>query len=437
MSWKTDEMECSDNESDCDFEVIRLDPRVLYESDDSSENEQVINLSPVKQEKQPEVVTNFSVDVEEKNVVEEPKPVEKTEIPKAASVVHKIEEASCDSIADENSNDSMSSPKKVRKKLNYQEYKMRRANEPDKPLFDVPRKIAAFELCDVPASLPLLLLPTDPAWIASNKKSLAQESENISSWSSASYNPAVYEEITIVSMGCNTEISIPPLEDSENMADQPASKFLTSIVNNLNRNNVESLLNSSTSLFSSIQAVVQGKCVSTKTESDLQAEDTKDTNEHGEDKIIMHLRKDRLRPLRCTIGTQTNNVSLFPPLLLTPCLVNSNRARKVRSYRRKISRSRSRSRSFSPSMDYDRVRYTNNNNRYSRSQHSTHSSSMNSSESSSSSSSDSDSDDSSCTSSSDSLKRFNDKQNFRFYNNRHQSNQGYTKYQGKFNSRDY
>jgi hypothetical protein len=339
----------------------------------------------------------------------------------------KDSETSCDSIIanDENSMNSNDSVKKVRKKLNLAEYKMRRANEPEKPLFDVPRKIAAYELCDVPSSLPLLLLPTDPAWIASNEKALAQESEKYAKPTSVAYNPEMFEEITIVSIGCNTEITIPPYDEADE--NKPAAHFLTNIVNNLDKSNVESLLNSSTSLFSSIQAVVQGKIMSTEIESEQSQGDSKESNEHGEDKIIMHLRKDRLRPFKCSVGLQTDNISLFPPLLLTPVL-SSNRTRKARTYRR-ARLSRSRSRSSSPSMDFERVRY---NNRYSKSQHSTHSSSMNSSDSSDSESDCDSSSDSSARSSSDSLKRFNNRQNFRFYN-RNQRDQGYN-YKGERSS---
>jgi hypothetical protein len=173
------------------------------------------------------------------------------------------------------------------------------------------------------------------------------------------------------------------------------------IVNNLNKNNNDcnALLNSSTSLFSSIQAVVQGKC------EQMPEEATTNSSEHGEDKTIMHLRKDRLRPFKCSIAIQTDSQPLFPPLIL-PAKFN-------------------RSRSFSPSMDYDhRIKC---NGRYSRSQHSTHSSSMTGS-SGSESSEESESDDSSYSEDSDSLKRFNDRQNFRFYN-RNQSSQGF-KYPG-------
>lgn len=302
---------------------------------------------------------------------------------------------------------------------------MRRANElPQKPLFDLPKRIAAYELCAAPESLPLLVLPTDPNWTLHKLSDLKREPTNQSK-TTLSYNPDHYEEIVLVSIGCNTEITIPPIEDENDSNDAiPANKFLTNIVNNLNKDNVETLLKSTT-LFSSIQAVVQGKCAATETDFEQICDIKTDSSEHGEDKTIMHLRKDRLRPFKCSVALQTDSASIFPPLLLSPSLI-FNRIRNARSYRRKISRTRSRSRSFSPSDDeYSRVKYHNNSNKHSRSQHSTHSSSMNSS---SESDSDSSGSSSSRSSSSDSLKRFNERQNFTFYNRN--QNQGYN-YQGE------
>lgn len=426
MSLETYQMEDNaESDYDMDYEVIVVNPNILYESDD--DDSEVEDLSQKE---------NITVDVQtESTIIED---ICKQEVNqevelKAEITLGKVDEVSCDSIVtptmDEdssmNSNDMITSPKKVRKKLNLQEYKLRRANEiPQKPLFDVPRRIAAYELCDAPASLPLLVLPNDPNWTL-NRQNFVKTEPVKKSLTTVAYNPDHYEEIISVSMGCNTEVTIPPTDDDEQ---KPASMFLKNIVNNLNRDNMESLLNSSTSLFSSIQAVVQKKCVSTGTETEQVGEPETDLNGNGENKTIMHLRKDRLRPLKSTIGLQTDNISLFPPLLLSPSLI-FNRIRNARNYRRKVSRSRSRSRSFSPSdSESDHLRY-HNNNRCSRSQHSTHTSSVNSSES----CSDSESDSSNDSSSADSLKRFNERQNFKFYN-RNQSNQGYKAYKGELDN---
>lgn len=402
------------NESEDEFEVITINPNVNYESEDEAMEDLSHNscvVVPDNKIQEPEHICNQEVEVKE---------------------LAKVDQASCDNLGvtmdDDNSMSSNDSVKKVRKKLNLAEYKKRRANEKveNKPLFDVPRKIAAFELCDVPASLPLLILPTDPNW--SQQMKIKNEPIELVRPSKTVFNPDVYEEIIMVSNGCNTDITIPPFDESEDTNDKkPGSKFLKNIVNNLKKDNVDNILNSSTSLFSSIQAVVQGKCVSTETNTEPRSTQSVDTNEQGEDKIIMHLRKDRLKPFKCSVGLQTEDMSLFPPLLLSPSLV-FNRIRNSRNYRRKTSRSRSRSRSYSPSMDYDRVRY-HNSSRYSKSQHSTHSSSMNSSDSSDSDSDSDASDYSSSRSSSDSLKRFNDRQNFRFYNRN--QNQGYQNFKGK------
>lgn len=404
----------NDEEEDCEFEVITINPNQNYESDE----EPMEDLSHTESSEKVEIPKEEQIcPIREVNL-------------KVVEAEDKTEET-CDNIEaiveDDNSMNSNDSMKKVRKKLNLQEYKMRRANEKPQPLFDLPRKIAAFELCDVPASLPNLVLPTDPKWISSNHKEIKKESTMLATSSRPLFNPAVYEEIIMVSNGCNTEITISPNDESDENQ-QSGSKFLKNIVNNLKKENIENVLNSSTSLFSSIQAVVQKRCASTETKSENTCDTSTESNNQGEDKVIMHLRKDRLRPFKCSVGLQTEDMTLFPPLLLSPSLV-FNRIRNSRSYRRKNSRSRSRSRSFSPSMKYKRVRY--HSGRYSRSQHSTHSSSMNSSDSSSSSESDSDSSDySSSQSSSESLQHFNDRENFRFYNRNQNETQGFT-YQGK------
>jgi len=401
-------------ESDWEFELITVDPNICYESESDEELSQNDNQLQLKLS------------------VSEEKPEERNEIKSEAEISSNKLETSCDtSIVTPMDEDSMSSSdmRKVRRKLNLQEYKMRRANEtpPQKPLFDVPRKIAAFELCEVPASLPLLFLPTDPNW-AMEMESEKKEDEKYS-WhaTKVNFNPDLYEEIIKVSIGCNTEVTIPPIQENEESCGvKPESKFLKNIVNNLNKDDAGSLLKSTTSLFSSIQEVVQKKCVATATEANIEQSHemmSEEFKEHGEDKVIMHLRKDRFRPLKCNAALQTDSIALFPPLLLSPALI-FNRIRNTGNYRRKISRSRSRSRSFSPSdKEYKRERY--NSKRYSRSQHSTHSSSMDSSNSESSSDSDSHSSASNSSRSSNSLKRFNKRQNFKFYNRNQGNHQGY------------
>ncbi|CRK88038.1 CLUMA_CG001824, isoform A [Clunio marinus] len=408
-----EEMDQDGDDTGDEFEIISINPNVNYESQDSDNEDQVeITAVPLPdlvcqqvQSHQSEIQQITKTEISVENMKDK---IEEENTSDSSHALSQIDDNSM------HSNDSMTFPK-VRKKLNLQEYKMRRANETDK-MFEPSEKIAAFELCDMPASLPTLVLPTDPTFnIYSN---IALQSQTIHQFQSKSptFNPELFEEITIVSTGCNTEITIPPFDEKDD--ETKPSKFLTNIVNNFKKDNVESLLKSSTTLFSSIQAVVQEKCTSSvNTECENSQESVNNLCEHGENKTIMHLRKDRLKPVKCSIGIQTDSISLFPPLLLSPDII-FNRIRNARNYRRKISRSRSRSRSFSPNMDYDRMKYANK--RYSRSQHSTHSSSMNSN------SSESDSDSSTCSSSSDSLKRFNDRNNFKFYNrNQHDQNVSY------------
>jgi hypothetical protein len=182
-----------------------------------------------------------------------------------------------------------------------------------------------------------------------------------------------YEEIIRVSIACNTDISIGPHEHEQS---ESSAKFLTNIVNN------EKLVNSSAnSLFSSINEVLQKKC---ETQQIEQVVNDKMEEHHGEDKVIMHLRKDRIRPSRYSRAIQTELTPLFPPLVLSPALI-FNRIRNVRNYRRKSrSRSRSRSRSMSPESSeyYTGGSYYNFNDHpfAPRSHHSAYSSSMNSSE---------------------------------------------------------
>lgn len=404
-----------DEDSDSDMEIIALNPNILYVSDDDSSDDERDKVA-------------VEIAIPKPALVEEVKEVVKVNT-EMSVVKMEEEDISCDSsvmaaIDDENSVSSIDHIKKVRKKLKLEEYQQRRANQKPqeiKPLFDLPKRVANYELCDMPSSLPLLVLPTDPnCLVMMSNNQIVKKEEPGSDGAFPAFNPALYEEIIIVSMGCNTEITIPPFEND--MDEKPASNFLVNIVNNLNKNsNVDALLNSSTSLFSSIQAVVQGKCTAAEVDDEDVTVKDKD-KEHGEDKTIMHLRKDRLRPFKCTIAIQTDSQPLFPPLILAPT-PKFNRSRNARNFRRKVSHSRSRSRSFSPSMDYIKC-----NGRYSRSQHSTHSSSMTGS-SSDSDGSEGDSDGSSCSASSDSLKRFNDRQNFKFYN-RNQRDQGF-KYPGE------
>lgn len=376
-----------DDTDEIEYEIISVNPNINYESDDDESND--------KFEPSMQVDQNETIPTEIPMIVEE-------------EIAQHLDENS-------NSNDAL---KTERKKLKLEDYKKRRANikqevQITKPLFDLPRRIAV-ELCDIP-SLPPLLLPTDPeecAKLASmaympriNPRDDLYRKDN-----KHTFNSNVCEEIVLVSTGCNTELSISPTDESRNGGGK-------TLLNDIVRDNKDELmLTSSMSLFSSIQAVVvQGSKSLNEQNSDNVKEE-----EHGEDKIIMHLSKNRLKPFSCSINIQTDSHPLFPPLLISSG-VNS---KSIRNFRRKTSRSRSRSRSFSPGPEYDR-KFA----RYARSQHSTHSSSMYSSSESGGSESESDSTFSSERSSSDSLKRLNQRQNFKFYN-KNQRTETYKEYRG-------
>lgn len=185
-----------------------------------------------------------------------------------------------------------------------------------------------------------------------------------------------YEEIIIVSMGCNTEVTIHPREVVEEVAkvsravsqeqDIPRNGLLSDITATIKRcqSTVPTIISSS-SLISSIKEVVIKKETTSKTEAaptekravgggqanqqsspnigvspnnafspgkperaggaydeyeegQLQQlspeEKPSKPTEHGEDKIIMHLRKDRQRSKGVSIAIQTAPLSLFPDL---------------------------------------------------------------------------------------------------------------------------
>lgn len=136
---------------------------------------------------------------------------------------------------------------------------------------------------------------------------------------------SMYEEIIIVSIGCNTDISIPK----------------TPLLSNIQKSVVEANAKiSSNSLISSIQNVLLKKSQSAeqipataKKSTDLRKKKPTNSNgeenhndggdaggsdgadeEHGENKVIMHLRKDRVRPMRHTVSIQTDPYFQFPPL---------------------------------------------------------------------------------------------------------------------------
>uniref|UniRef100_A0A1A9WTS5 RRM domain-containing protein n=1 Tax=Glossina brevipalpis TaxID=37001 RepID=A0A1A9WTS5_9MUSC len=150
-----------------------------------------------------------------------------------------------------------------------------------------------------------------------------------------------YEEIIIDSVGCNTDISIPPLSKSNTMTVSNASRsllksstLLSTISNTFQKVKASDYVRISTnSLITSIQDVVvkksfpieNGDSVKRQCKNSGLKNAAKPTY-HGEDRIIMHLRKDRIRKSTSTIGVQTHLQPEFPPLLL----LRSNRKQKSR-----------------------------------------------------------------------------------------------------------
>lgn len=163
-----------------------------------------------------------------------------------------------------------------------------------------------------------------------NDASLGSKQKNNEKDDEASLNEmfvgnSMYEEIIIVSMGCNTDISIPEasfIQPSE-MKDGK-SVLLSDIQTSVEKANSKI---SSMSLISSIQDVILKKTQSIEQNDKKDVavagdEDAangkekgeKEAPEHGENKVIMHLRKDRVRPTRVSTSIQTDPYFQFPPL---------------------------------------------------------------------------------------------------------------------------
>ncbi|XP_036323451.1 uncharacterized protein LOC118737200 [Rhagoletis pomonella] len=118
-----------------------------------------------------------------------------------------------------------------------------------------------------------------------------------------------YEELIIVSAGSNTDISIPPLNVLPiNTCERSLLKSSALLYNNMPKG-----LTSSSSLIASIQDVFVQKVVGPEKTSIANGPTTsvtektrKQGEQHGEDKVIMHLRKDRIGPRTVSVGIQTD-----------------------------------------------------------------------------------------------------------------------------------
>ncbi|XP_055840949.1 uncharacterized protein LOC129908483 [Episyrphus balteatus] len=140
-------------------------------------------------------------------------------------------------------------------------------------------------------------------------------------------NNSEYEEIIIVSAGCNTDITIPPngynTSKSSSRSLLKSNVLFAKISNSFQKvRSDDSVKISSNSLIVSIQDVVVKKTSPLPIEGQ---QTTTTTSEHGEDKIIMHLRKDRIRKRNFSQSTQTELLPEFPLLPLPQVQSSSDR----------------------------------------------------------------------------------------------------------------
>lgn len=168
-----------------------------------------------------------------------------------------------------------------------------------------------------------------------------------------------FDEIMIVSVGCNTSVTIRP--------DYKSKALLSNLSNEMRAKNPIT----SNSLLFSIQDVVTKKSAPPPTFVAQKSPDTVQYSpgkpegakegavnndhtgyHHGEDKIIMHLRKDRIRAKTCTGSCQTEITPEFPELKRLPVANKRHYRRRSRSTSR--SSSSSGSSSSGSDSEYDR-----------------------------------------------------------------------------------
>lgn len=157
-----------------------------------------------------------------------------------------------------------------------------------------------------------------------------------------------YEEIIIVSASCNTDISIPPTHNPSIQPVNPATRsllkssaLLSSISNTFQKVKANDNGKISTnSLIASIQDVVAKKTLPVENTNESTTTDQSKPEHHGEDKIIMHLRKDRIRKRTCTVSIQTDLQPEFPPLPLPKSAMQHKSRERVRKHRKRQYRKR-------------------------------------------------------------------------------------------------
>lgn len=211
--------------------------------------------------------------------------------------------------------DEIKSEATVKKKLNVQEYLKR------KNIKLIPNIEPTFNEDLLPT------IKTESNASKTNSNAIAQTNEQ-----------SMYEEIIIVSMGCNTDISIPEASfahQNNNQNDQfgCSNNLLSNIQTTIEKANSAMEIGkiSSNSLISSIQDVILKKTTTEITaksctesiatdEINIKNGESESEYEHGENKVIMHLRKNRVRPATVSISIQTEPYFQFPLLQKLPTI---------------------------------------------------------------------------------------------------------------------
>lgn len=181
------------------------------------------------------------------------------------------------------------SPIQVKKKLNLEEYLKRR---PDLKLNPSKSSEIKVEIND---------------WTLDSNQSVREQESPI--------NPVqnLYEEIIVVSIGSNTDVTIPP-----NDGDVQSIKLISKITDTIAKVTNDGEHIPSNSLIASIRDVIIKKSNSLKCSNNVsdgtKNEKIETTLEHGEDKTIMHLKKDRIRTKYISTGIQTDCDIRFPTL---------------------------------------------------------------------------------------------------------------------------
>lgn len=219
-------------------------------------------------------------------------------------------------------------PKPIKRKLNIQEY-LKRRNLNQLKNENAIKASSAAELKPEPEKKEHATVPT-----ADIKTEKNDQDDKLSITLN---EQSMYEEIIIVSMGCNTDISIPEIAKTSssgrsspqtvaNKSSDKCAVLLSDIQDTLVKATIAKDLSkiSSNSLLSSIQNVILTKSsagnenVADKTENiaNKGSDKTNKTEkpEHGENKIIMHLRKDRVRQPIKDMSMQTEPYFQFPLL---------------------------------------------------------------------------------------------------------------------------